>query len=144
MTKEIAEAAQYVAPNVEGKLVEMLDALQHGVVKVGETVVQYSPDIADAALWVVRIDGIQFVMIAISCLLWAIFAKILGKKLWVWARKVDPDFDSPAIAVPVIVWASGVATFGIALAKLFSIWNWVAIFEPKLWLAKQIISSVLR
>ena len=144
MTKEISEAAQDVAPNVEGKLVEMLDALQHGVVKVGETVVQYSPDVADAALWVVRIDGIQYMLMAVSCLIWAILAKILGGKLWAWARRVDPDFDTPAACVPILMWMTGVVAFGISLAELFSIWNWIAIIEPKLWLAKQIISSVLK
>lgn len=140
-TKTVVETAKSM-PDVQDKLVSMLDALQQGAVKVGETVVQYSPDVANAALWVVRIDGIQ-------CIVTGAFYATIGAlgvkytiKAWRWATK-DAS-DQPVFLVPLVL---GVVT-GIAVVAasniVLNVWNWIAVFEPKLWLAKQIIAAALK
>lgn len=54
---------------IQDKVVSMLDALQQGTTTLGDKLVKYTPDVVDAGLWVIRIDGIQEIAIAIFCLL---------------------------------------------------------------------------
>lgn len=54
---------------VEDKLVTILDALQTGAVTVGEQVVKYSPDVADAALMIVRVDAAETLLWSLAMLL---------------------------------------------------------------------------
>lgn len=154
--KEVLEAA----PGVEGKLVEMLDALQNGVVTVGEQVVKYGPDVADTALWVVRIDGIGSLlpaMLLTPILLWG-SVKAAKKSIWhaQGLRKYlstptpkDREFQHFQGCEFRVILLGGVSLVagGIAvhqIFKLLDVWNWVAVIEPKLWLAKQIIATVLK
>jgi hypothetical protein len=146
--KEVLEAA----PGVEGKLVEMLDALQNGVVTVGEQVVKYGPDVADAALWVVRVDGIQSIVsgfVALLILTASVYA-FLRTLRWVRSDEFDNDeftgipFFIGSIVIGIGSIVIGIVSSMIAIDKLLNVWNWIAIFEPKLWLAKQIMASVLK
>ncbi|MCE9567940.1 MAG: hypothetical protein K8U57_38560, partial [Planctomycetes bacterium] len=143
MTKEVVEAAKEIAPGVEGKLVEMLDALQHGAVKVGEQVVKYSPDVADAALWVVRIDGIQSVVLALACIPIAVLCTRWARKFYAYLKE-DHALDEPQVLGLAALWcAAGISSLSSAIT-LLDVWTWIAIIEPKLWLAKKIIATVLK
>ncbi|WP_020473636.1 hypothetical protein [Zavarzinella formosa] len=143
MSKKAIETVKEMVPSVEEKLVEMLDALQNGAVKVGEQVVKYSPDGADAALWVIRIDGIQTILSALVCVpaSW-LFAR-WAKKSFAWMREQD-FHDEPPIVVVGALWTISIGCAFKAIFTFFNAWNWVAIFEPKLWLAKQIIAVAMK
>lgn len=147
MSKEVIETAKQVASDtaVQSKLVEMLDSLQHGAIKVGEEVVKYSPDIADTALWVVRIDGAQQIVSGLMALAVAICAaKWLGV-LWKWGReKAEDECDGIYYIWPTFATAAMIIPVVFCAEKLLSVWHWIAIFQPKLWLAKQIISATLK
>lgn len=146
MSKEVVEtlkAAKDAVPGVESKLVEMLDALQSGVVKVGEQVVKYSPDAANAALWVVRIDGIQALIYGLIALIASIVFAFKAVAFWRWCTKHLDRSDGGSVVFGVIVSVFFSTLFGYSLAKVLCIWNWIAVIEPKLWLAKKIIASVL-
>lgn len=146
MSKETAvDVAKDAGTGIEGKLVEMLDALQNGAVKVGEQVVKYSPDVADAALWVVRIDGAQKLVLGIVALI-ALYPCVRWTlRLFGWAKKaVKTSYDGIAYAVPILGAIGTVMVAGAAATPLLNVWNWIAVIEPKLWLAKQIIAAVLK
>jgi hypothetical protein len=147
MAKEAVEAAKEVTPSVEGKLIDMLDALQNGAVKVGETVVKYSPDVADAALWVVRIDGIQSLITGLIFLIVIFPLWSWQKRLWQWGSKIGWDSDDAQMgfafgSAPLV---AGIVISAVVVKKtLLNAWVWIAVFEPKLWLAKQIIDAVVK
>lgn len=149
MIKEAQEVVKSV-PNVEQKVVEMLDQLQHGAVKVGEAIVQYSPDVTDAMFWVVRLNAIQNLVLAIAVLVLSAFgfwyAASLSKKI---KALPEDSWNSSAKAMDLTMgkWVTRVvSSFPLVIsgASLIDVWNWVAVFEPKLWLAKQIINQVLK
>lgn len=128
---------------VQDKVVSMLDALQHGVTTVGNSVVKYTPDVVDAGLWVVRIDGIQTLTFSILGLLAAFILGHASYKFWKYLEK-ECELDGPVIVFPLF---GGIITIIMIIGNtitLLNVWNWVAIFEPKLYLAKQIIDSVVK
>lgn len=142
-TKEVVKAAKDAG--VQDKLIQMLDSLQNGAVTIGHEVVKYSPDVANAALMVVRINGIQALAAGLTSAVAAIIAYHWTKSLWAWAIGVvrdDSDFF-PAFIVPI---ACGVVCFlisNVAVNHLTNVWSYIAIAEPKLWLANELINSVL-
>ncbi len=146
MSKDIVDKAIDVANNetVQNKLVEMLDALQHGAVKVGETVVKYTPDAIDTALWVVRLDGIQALLSIVFFLLLGIGLIVTTYKLKAWVLRIDEDIESPAILLPIATAGFAISLLVINISRLFNVWLWISIYEPKLWLAKQLVAQVLK
>lgn len=146
MTKEVVETVQAVkeaVPGVEGKLIEMLDALQNGAVKVGEQVVKYSPDVAEAALWVVRIDGAQSIVFGVAGIPAACISVRLAKRYHAYLKSVKLN-DEPPIVVVIFLWCLAAWASLASASCLLSVWNWIAVFQPKLWLAKQIIDAVVK
>jgi hypothetical protein len=129
---------------VEEKLVSMLDALEKGAVQVGDAVVKYSPDVAEATLAVVQIDAAGKLIIGTLCTIAAYVAYRVAR----WGIKefvndmvgAEDGLIAPSIVFGVLFF---VPPFIGAIIYLADIWNWVAIFEPKLYLAKQIIKAAL-
>lgn len=141
---------------VEQKIAEILEALQHGAVQVGDKVIQYGPDIADALLWVVRLDGAQR-------LVWGVAAVAL--MIWGWRSlvsaygRIEADMEASKASYKtwdekhyVMFWGRAIPTalisiLGIVSGAVFSvinIWTYAAIFSPKLWLAREIVNKVLK
>ncbi len=129
-------------PNIEQKVVEILDAAQQGAVKVGETIIQYSPDVANAFLAIVRIEGlaklIPSILILVAC---CVFYRSFIR-MWKWAlSRYHYSIDRHLFAC---IASAIICVFVIhALFCILNIWNWVAIFEPKLWLAKQLVDKLI-
>lgn len=143
--KATAEAAKSVAnnPNVQAKVVEMLDQLQHGAVTVGNTIIKYSPDVADAMLWIVRINGLQQLVMIIPCLLVMYFSQKLAIKYW--KHLVEKrDTDEVQVLGVWLLWAVFLVAACQFVYLILNIWTWIQIFEPKLWLAKHIVAKVLQ
>lgn len=139
------EAVAEAKPDIETKVVEMLDALQNGAVTIGEQVVKYSPDVADAALWVVRIDGVQSLLNAVIFCVAGIVMYKLAKRNWKWAhQKVTKEDEEDILYIPSVLLfvLSAFPLFG-GIARLLSVWTYIAIFQPKLYLAKQIIDAAV-
>lgn len=148
----------------EEKVISMLDALQSGVAHIGDQVVKYSPDVADAALWVVRIDGLGsllvgvlgFVAIAIAVLLfrravWHTVQYKIARELY-WRTNGKEEQIHKSTADTHDFWKFMLMTCGFIMGgvgltasfQIMQIWNWVAVFEPKLYIVKQIIDAALK
>lgn len=139
--KDATKAVKEVAGDdaVQTTVIRMLDALQNGAVEVGHTVVKYTPDVVDAALWITRIDGIQQVLSFIFLSALSIPFILAGKKI-----KKLPSYDINGYwGVPSIFYAVAGLLLLSALNVILNVWIWIEIFEPKLYIAKQIVDKVL-
>lgn len=128
---------------VEDKLVTILDALQTGAVTVGEQVVKYSPDVADAALMIVRVDAAETLLWSLAMLLITISVILKYREGYSAWLKEKLSGHSPDAAIASIIFGLQIpaAVMFFSLSDILSIWNWVALFEPKLALAKRIAEA---
>lgn len=103
--------------------------------KLGEVAAKYGPQAVDVAAEVVRVNAIGTIVVGLAC------AVLLGLCIFFfrWGLKKNQDnyYDD---YMPVLVSSScGIILFGIAAAlHLLNIWAWVALFNPKLALARDI------
>ena len=123
---------------IEQKVISMLDALQSGIAEVGGQVVKYTPDVIDATLWVVRIDVISAIF---SSLVVFLVTALLSKKFYNELQNTEYDVDKRVFCVIGLIGSSISAL--ISFLCLADIWNFVALIEPKLYIAKQIIEATL-
>lgn len=147
-TKVIEKTIEVASQNsdaIQNKVVSMLDALQNGAVEVGTQVVKYTPDVIDAGLWVIRIEGIQALVFSLSFLLplWLLHPFAKRSLAWAQAATKEDDDNFPSFLLPIILYGIVILFAAQAFYILTNIWSWVAVFEPKLYLAKQIIASVI-
>lgn len=129
---------------IENKTIELLDALQQGAVKVGDAMVQYSPDVVDAALQIVRIDGAASIFEGFVLGVLAYIGYKFCRRMYKALEDAKPTDDEVPLMLGVAL--SGPTTIVLAIlsvSKVTQIWNWVAIFEPKLALAKRIVEAAL-
>lgn len=113
-----------------------------------EFTIKYAPQVAkeavDAALGVVRINGIQqlvygFLGLALQIVLIIFFVVLLKKT----AKIQDGSDRIPAIFVLVLVeGGASLFTSMFLTVKLFNVWNWIMVYEPKLWIAKALFDKV--
>lgn len=145
MTKDIATHAKEVATSeqVQQKVLDMLDQLQQGAVMVGDTVVKYAPDMADTMLMIVKIDGIQRILEILMALITGLLLLYATRKSRGHQIRIDPRCDTPFIMIPISLGIGGVIATLTSICAFINIWTWMAIFEPKLWLAKQILNKAL-
>lgn len=145
VSKAVDVAAKAVtSPDVQAKVVSMLDALQQGAVTVGSTVVKYTPAVVNAALDVIKLNGIQDLVLSIGGTALAVIFVLGTIRLWKWSQSTRDLRESPALLIPIF---TGAATACIAIyniVTILDIWLWVEIFEPKLWIAKQLVNQVLK
>lgn len=123
---------------LENKTVEIIDKSQAAIAtladKLTEMAKQYGPDVADGALQMARID-------AANHLLPSLVALFLAPAFYVTARKLNPeDWHQPSLRGLATIGAGlGCAVSTLVSFGIFDLWQWVGIFEPKLWLAKRIL-----
>lgn len=122
---------------IEDKAVETLSQLE-------ALARQYTPDVIDAAINVTRIDGVAAVvggMLMLVCVWPVCVAGLRLHKFFSKKQKEDRYSDwelgvmSVQICTPMAI--ALLVIFGAVL--VLDVWNWVAIFEPKLFIAKQIM-----
>lgn len=127
-------------PNLEDRAIEVIDKALDGIDKLSnmlsEVAVQYGPDVVDAALTVVRISGAGELIIGFVVLISAIIYFCKLKSLWGWAIKKD---DEAHCLIPIFGTVGAVITAIVGLIILINPWYWVAVIEPKLWVAHQIL-----
>lgn len=145
MPKNTIEAVKQVTTSdaVQAKVINMLDALQTGAVHIGEQVVKYSPDVADAVLWVIRIDGLQTILSGLVMLILSFFCIGWAKKLITWAHKYSEESSGVSYTGAILGCGILIIPVFIAYDALTNIWNYVSVFEPKLYLAKRIVSAAI-
>lgn len=147
MTKDVVitavDTAKDIAanPDVQHKVVSMLDALQNGAVIVGNQVVKYTPDVINAALDIVRINGLQQALHCLLSLVVLITACNISKKQYPIAN-FNTGNDSAMFCI--VSWFFILISSIIISIIAFDVWNWVMIFEPKLYIAKEIIDKVMK
>lgn len=144
----MSDKLDIAAADALGKLTE---ALGNGIKAVGTLGEKYGPEVVDAGLWVVRVNGLQQIATAILIAVAAFAAhKIVGpllasgraakqaesKKPW---SERDSEAGELRIAAGFLLRVTSVVGAGLSVASLLWIWNWIAIFEPKLWVAKKLL-----
>lgn len=104
---------------------------------------QYGETAYEMAMWVIRLDGVQSIAIGLVFIAAAVFPLRHSRRVF-WTddkpKAWDPDIWA-ATGVATLALASGLL-FG-AVCKLFSVWNFVQIFAPELWLAKYALEKVV-
>lgn len=117
-------------------------AIEAGIKAVGTLGEKYGPEVIDSALWVVRINGINNIL---SNVLGVVLA---AGTVWVcwhyglkeWRAHDDKENTNPAIIMSTsfgILFGSII--FIICASSVLNIWHWVAIFEPRLWIARKLL-----
>ncbi len=113
--------------DLESKAVELLT-------KFDDLATQYAPDVIDAALNVVVINGLSSIITSLS-LFFAVW--LLYKFLKV---KIDGIEDEVGKFIGIVFfWLLLFSMSSAAFARITEIWNWIAIFDPKLALAHKLL-----
>lgn len=146
-----------MADKLDAAAAKALDRLTDGadavIAKLGTLADKYGPEVVNSALWVVRVDGISNVA---SNLVGAAIGGSVAYVAFRWVRghiaaqkaahrETHRGFDLTLDADPgVCIFGSvagvaGATAVVVCTVKFLDIWNWVAIFEPKLWVAKKLL-----
>lgn len=112
--------------DLESKAVELL-------AKFDDLATQYTPEVVDAALSVVQVNGISSILFGISLIIIVVFADVLRVK--VFSKLNNQDKQVWSFFALVFMTISSIMAF----FYLTSVWTWVAIFNPKLALAHQLL-----
>ena len=131
-----------MSEKLEDKAVELIDKF---AAKLDSLSTEYGPEVVDAALAVAWVSATQ------EAVKWSIALALCVISSWLFARKALPlakaktfdDSSDEAAVFGAIIFAvvSGLTALITALISLvgFSVWPWVGMFEPKLWIAKQVL-----
>ncbi len=125
------------------KVVEILTQLQGAAGKAVEMAGKAAPQVAEYAIKTKVYEGIATLMQGGSSLL---FALITLTVMYRKRKTIVEAFDDDSPAVVIATFAFGIASF-IAFcagtATLCNAWNWVAVFDPKIALAHDIVQRVM-
>lgn len=123
---------------------KVFDKLQAGVEVITSKLTtlgeKYGPEVIDAGLWVVRINGVQTLAFAAAGVISAIvLLALFGRRVWRWGVNAWVDSEGLVIIPLGIFYVSCAMVIIGNTLTLLNIWHWVAIFEPKLWIAKRLL-----
>lgn len=105
--------------------------------KMGELATEYGPEVMDMTLEVVRINAIQELVIGFA-------VSVATAVIIMVTFRVTKKFEGIEKDMPRIMMATIAFMFGaIGIYRLFIIWNWIGVFNPKLKLAHDILQSAL-
>jgi len=134
-----------VADKFGTKALEYLEAFE-------KLAVQHTPDVVETGLRVVQINAIQSLIMPAAFFVAGSFVCYQGRRLWNIGKEIhqhdrdnvrDPrdrdNFYLPGACLGVI----GGFIILFAATELFNIWKWIALFEPKLYLAYRIFEKLL-
>lgn len=100
---------------------------------------EFAPDVVDATLGMVRIVGLQQILYGIGISILALFLFRVGGKLKARADAMDGRYGATDWRVGAsFVYVSSIASGIWAGTFLLNAWSWVALFAPKLYLAKTV------
>lgn len=115
--------------NLENKAVEMIGKLE-------SLTAELAPKVVDAALTITSLDAASGLLGSLICLLVAIAALYAPRK---WLKDGLAKYDD----LPYLMYAifAGLLLLGASVAfacNWFSLWTWVAIFNPELAIAHRV------
>lgn len=113
--------------NVSGYIDKLIEAASKLTSKMAEA----APQVWEAVLWTVRLDGIQGIVIGLILLAFAVFVG------WCLMPSAKKNGDEP------FVWFVMVLAGIPGLFKTFYVWSWAAIFAPEVVIARRIMEEVL-
>ena len=109
--------------------------------KLSELAAQYGPEVTDAVLAVTRLQGFEYLIYGV---LFFIPSFLIARYAWYsFLKEGYKNKDIDEIGPGLIIGAVSTLGFLITASNLFDIWVWVAIFEPKLFIAHKILSGLL-
>lgn len=131
---------------IEDKAVDIMDKAMVGAErlteKLAELAAQYGPDVVNAAIEVARITALRPIIGGAVC---AVVSYVLLRfSIKAFQTAKADDWDNPVYIVGCGF--SGIISSGFGTAAaiyLFDVWNWVGVFEPKLWIAHRILEKAL-
>lgn len=136
-----AETDKQIA-GILGKLNDALDAFSAAATEHGDLAVETALSVARVTAASTLVDGA--VGIALFCIAAALFWKFAAP----WVKQSWDMYDGGdkmmlgGVGYGMAALAFGVVGTILAL-NIFSVWAWVGLFEPKLYIAKQILDKVL-
>jgi hypothetical protein len=111
------------------KLAEVVTQLQSGIAAHGG-------DAIDAGLTAIRVSGGGFLLLGFMFSIFGCLLLLLAYKM----RNIDSKDTEFGPSCGLVL--CSLPIFLMSLLMLFYVWNWVAVFAPKVWLANHIIESV--
>lgn len=129
-----------------GKLLEIINQVQ-------ASVIAHAPDAINLILAAVQQDGISNILpgiIALVLLMICVYTGIKFYKKWDKANELDKQKhrydreDNFPLLIPMVpACLIGFICFLFMFPSIFSYWNYVEIFNPKVYLAHEIIQKVV-
>jgi hypothetical protein len=146
----MADKLDNAAATALDKIVSATDAM---VAKLATLADKYGPEVIDSALLVVRLDGVKTILMGI------VFAALAGAGAFAWRRLFrayrpvaaawsqywashtprPKESDDPYIFGLIGLAVASVVCAIAAVVHLLDFWAYVAIAEPKLWVAKRLL-----
>ena len=128
---------------IEDKAIEVMDKTLNGIdkltVMLSDVADKYGQDVIDAALIVVQITGFKSVLMFSVFLISSTIFFVCYRKILIWAKKHGKASSEVSYCVPIFGLFIFLTLFIISTIKLLDPWPWVAMFEPKLWIAHEIL-----
>lgn len=120
------------------------DAAAAALDKLTNLAEKYGSEVTDAALLAVRVNGVHELVLAT---VGGTMAAAIGYAAYRCGKKAAAVLKDNPYGSGEIPYFFGAAGLGLVSAMaglingiaLFNVWNWVAIFEPKLWIAKRLM-----
>lgn len=135
--EKVIDKASSLVEKIGATAIDIFDASKKVVI---DAIDQYGSEAIDAVLWVVRIDAIQTLIVA---LFWCILAIwIFNKSLKYFKKYENDNFDSDMPIVWFISMFLCVVVLGFNLKPILNVWNYVAIAKPEIYLVKQVVDIV--
>lgn len=118
------------------------DSIQLVINTIGTALSKYGPQALETMLSVVRYQGLGAIIIGLTLWVTSIPLCVFAFHCWKRAGKVE-RFDSTDWRFAASICFIGFAVLHLfAGSFLFNIWTWVAIFDPKIALAHQILTQI--
>lgn len=132
--EKVIDKASSLVDAIGATAIDIFDASKKVVI---DAIDQYGSQAIEAVLWVVRIDAIQTLVVA---LFWFILFIFIFKKSFDKFRQAIKQNDTPEVwfismVVCVFFWF-------IKAAPLINVWNYVAVVKPEIYLVKQVVDIV--
>lgn len=121
----------------EQRAVELLD-------KLDSIATQYAPDVINSAIKVVQVNGLLYIFYGILCIIGCFICVSVTKKLvntFTELKKSGGYRSDWEVGIAVSYGAGAAVTIVLAICSirgLCNVWNWIAIFDPKLALANKL------
>lgn len=135
--EKVIDKASSLVEAIGATAIDIFDASKKVVI---DAIDQYGSQAIEAVLWVVRIDAIQTLVVA---LFWCILAIVIFNKSLKNFKKYETGYSN--INMRIVLFISMllcVVALGFNLKPILNVWNYVAIVKPEIYLVKQVVDIV--